>query len=426
MEQVDVSLIWGFAALFILLIMSAFFSCCETGMLSINRYRLKHLVNISDAAKRVQTLLERPDRLLSVILLVNTFINILISAIGTLLAVHLLGEKLGMIVSSVILTLLILVFAEVAPKTVAALYPEKVAFPVSRFLVILLKILYPLVWILNSIAIGLLRLFGISLTRHDSEGMSREELRTIVHETAGRIPSKHRIMLLSILDLEEITVDDLMIPRHEVMGIDLNNNWDAIKSQIANTQHTFLPVFQQDLNNIVGVVHAKKMLHLMSDPEFNETKLREALDEPLFIPEGTTLTKQMVNFQKTKERFALVVDEYGDILGLITLEDILEEIVGEFTTNMSEAYTAILVQPDGSYLVDGATTIRECNRFIAWKLPTDGPKTINGLVIDHLQMIPEASTCCLIGNIPIEVVQVQDNRIKSVKISPPIQKELLS
>ncbi|MFI4938355.1 MAG: HlyC/CorC family transporter [Candidatus Berkiellales bacterium] len=408
--------------LIFLILMSAFFSSSETAIMAVNRYRLKHLAKVSKGARRVQALLDRPDRLFGVILLGNTFASIAASTIATLLAVDLLGEKIGVLVAPVLLTLLLLIFGEVSPKTVAAIYPEKVAFPTSFFLQILLRLIYPLIWLVNAASNGLLRLFGISLTQTDNEGISREELRTVVHEATGRIPSKHRIMLLSILDLEKVTVDDIMIPRHEVNGIDLSNEWDAIIGQLANTQHTFLPVYEQDLNNIVGVIHAKKALHLMAEEEPNLQKLREALDEPFFVPQGTTLTKQLINFQQNKLRFALVVDEYGDILGLITLEDILEEIVGEFTTNMSAAYTSILPQEDGSFLVDGGTTIRECNRVLDWQLPVDGPKTVSGLIVEHLQMIPEVGTCCLIHNIPFEIVQVQENRIKTVKIMPPIHK----
>jgi Mg2+/Co2+ transporter CorB len=229
-------------------------------------------------------------------------------------------------------------------------------------------------------------------------------------------------MLLSILDLEKVTVDDIMVPRTEVMGLDLDNDWDAIVGQLAHTQHTFLPVYRQDLNNIKGIIHAKKVLHLFAhEDEFTEETLLASLDDVLFVPQGTSLTKQMINFQRAKRRFAMVVDEYGDILGVIALEDILEEIVGDFTTNMSASFTAILEQEDGSYLVDGSTTVREFNQFTEYKLPTTGPKTINGLVIEQLQAIPEIGTCCLIGgNVPIEVVQVQDNKIKSIKIFPPI------
>lgn len=404
--------------LVVLTFCSAFFSSSETGMMSINRYRLRHQAKTSKSAKRVQHLLSRPDRLLGVILLGNTFVNILASSIGTVIAISLFGAEYGVLIASIAMTIILLIFGEVSPKTLAALYPEKVAFPTSLVLQFLLWLLYPLVWSINAISNGILKLCGVKIKITDHPGFSSEELRTLVLEASSRIPSKNRKMLLSILDLENITVDSIMIPRNEVVGLDLENTWSAIVSQLSNTQHTFLPVYEQDLNHLVGVIHAKKTLPLLVDPDFNESKLRAAIDEPFYIPEGTTLTKQLFNFQKHKERFALVVDEYGEIMGLVTLEDILEEIVGEFTTNVPSTYATILPQPDGSYIVDGSTTIREFNHITPWKLPTDGPNTLNGLLIDYLETIPDAGTCCLIHHIPMEVVQVQDNRIKAIKVYP--------
>ncbi len=411
-------------ALFCLTLLLAFFSLSETGILSINRYRLKHLAKTSKSARRVQSLLERPDRLLGVILLGNTFITISASSIATLLGVEFFGERFGVIIADVIITIILLVFAEVFPKTLAALHPEKAAFPASFFLQIFLKIFYPLVWLVNGASNTLIRLCGLSPSQDDTDGITPEELRTVVHETSGRIPTKHRKMLLSILDLEKVYVEDIMIPRHDVVGLDLDNDWDAIVAQLANTQHSFLPVYKQDLNNTIGIIHAKKALHIMGHEDFDAQMLKDALDDALFIPESTSLTNQLISFQQSKLRFAMVVDEYGEILGIVTLEDILEEIVGEFTTNMSSVYTSIHSQDDGSYLVEGITPVREFNRTSGWKLPINGPKTINGLVIEQLQTIPEVGTCCLIGgHIPIEVVQVQDNRIKTVKILPPLHRK---
>ncbi len=410
--------------LFILTLFLAFFSLSETGILSVNRYRLKHLAKTNKSARRVQNLLDRPDRLLGVILLGNIFVTIAASSIATLIGVDLMGEKFGVIVADIIVTLVLLIFAEVFPKTLAALYPERAAFATSFLLQIILKIFYPLVWLVNAASNSLIRLCGISLSQEKNQGLTPDELRTVVHETSGRIPSKHRKMLLSILDLEKVSVDDIMVPRHDVVGLDLENEWDAIVAQLGNTQHTFLPVYKQDLNNTIGIIHAKRALHLLTNEPFNEEKLLEALDEAFFIPQSTSLTNQLINFQRNKQRFAMVVDEYGDIIGVITLEDILEEIVGEYTTNMSSAFTSILAQEDGSYLVEASTPVREFNRTAAWKLPVEGAKTVNGLVIEQLQTIPEVGTCCLIGgNIPIEVVQVQDNRIKTIKILPPIKRK---
>ncbi len=402
-----------------LVLLSAFFSAAETGMMSINRYRLKHLAKTSKNAKRVHDMLQRPDRFLGMVLLGNTFFNIITGSLATVIAIELLGDKWGVIVASVATTVLLLIFAELCPKTLAALYPEKIAFPASMPVKFFLTLCYPLVWATNAISNGILKLFGVSFAPLESAGITRDELRTIVHETTGRIPSKHRNMLLSILDLEKVAVEDIMVPRTEIVGLDIDNEWDVVLAQLASTQHTFLPVYQQDLNNIIGFIHAKRALHLMADREFNLEKLKQSLDDTLFVPEGTSVTRQMINFQHAKKRFALVVDEYGDILGLITLDDILEEIVGEFTTNISVSYS-IIEQEDGSYLVDGATTIREFNREARWTLPITGPKTVSGLVIEYLQDIPAIGTCCLIGGVPIEVVSVQDNRIKTLKIFAPI------
>jgi len=409
----------------ILLCLLAFFSMAEAGILSVNRYRLKHLVKVSKGAKRVAELLERPDRLFGVILMGNTFITISSASIAATLGARIIGGHMGVIISDITLTFVLLIFAEVSPKTWATLYPEKAAFPTSLILKYLLKLLYPVVWAANCVSNGFLRLCGVNLSEAGiQQGITQEELRTVVHEATGRIPSKHRKMLLSILDLEKVTVDDIMVPRIDVTGLDLENEWDAVVGQLANTQHTFLPVYEGDLNNLIGVMHAKKALHLLIDEDFTEEKLRKSLSQAFFIPTGTSLTKQLINFQHAKERLALVVDEYGDIIGLITLEDILEEIVGEFTTDMSEAYVAILAQDDGAYLVEGSITIRQFNRIVDWKFPISEAKTMNGLVIEHLQTIPEEGTCCLLGNIPIEVVHVQDNRIKTIKVFPPIHRQI--
>lgn len=415
------SLLYGLA-LFVLVLLLAFFSLAETSILSVNRYRLKHLAKHSQNARRVQEFLAKPDKLLGVILLGNNVVTIVSSSIATIIAYDLFGEGYGLLIADVILAFILLVFSEVSPKTLAAIYPEKIALPISFPLKACLALLYPAVWLINVASNGLLGIFGISLSKAQAQDISKEELRTVIHETSARIPSKHRKMLLSILDLEKVTVDDIMVPRNEVVGIELDHEWDVILDQLANTQHTFLPVYRQDLNNIIGVMHAKKALHLAQEEHVDEEKLKASLEPALFIPEGTPLTKQLINFQKTKQRFAVVVDEYGESLGIITLEDILEEIVGEFTTDMASVFSAIREQEDGSYMVDASLTIREFNRISKWKLPTQGPKTINGLVIEQLQFIPEIGTCCLInGHIPIEVVQVQDNRIRSIKILPPLE-----
>tara|TARA_R110002110_G_scaffold400317_2_gene616660 strand:- start:16403 stop:17683 length:1281 start_codon:yes stop_codon:yes gene_type:complete len=403
----------------ILLVLSAFFSGSETGMMSINRFRLKHLSKNSKAAKRVQKMLERPDRLLGVILLGNNFVNIMASAIASIIAIRLWGD-MGVLVASILLTIIVLIFAEVSPKTLAALYPEKIAFPASNILKVLLVVLYPLVWLVNIISNSLLRLIGVNIEEFSGTALSKEELRTIVHETSGRGHSTHRSMLLGILDLEKVHIEDIMIPRNEIIGIDLTNDWDAIKGQLASTQHTFLPVYEENLNDIVGVMHVKHALHLLANKESDKNKLKKILMVPYFVPEGTTLAKQLVNFKEHKKRLALVVDEYGDLEGLITLEDIFEEIVGEFTTDMaSETHQDVHPQEDGTILIDGGATLRDINKSLGLNFSLKGPKTLSGLIVDYLQTIPSTGTCCVINNIIIEVIQVQDNRIKTIKILLP-------
>lgn len=405
-----------FLLMVVLLMMSAFFSGSETGMMSINRFKLKHHSKHSKSARRVLKMLERPDRLLGVILLGNNFVNIMASAIASLIAIRLLGD-IGVLIASVILTVVVLIFAEVSPKTLAALHPEAIAFPASYVLRILLFLLYPLVWMINILSNNLLKCFGVNVEQFKSVSLTKEELRTVVHETSGRVHNNHRSMLLGILDLDKVTVEDIMIPRNEIIGVDLDNDWEAIKGQLASTQHTFLPVFEEDLNEIIGVLHAKHALHLLGEKDSDKEHLKEILMEPYFVPEGSTLADQLLNFKENKRRLALVVDEYGELQGLVTLEDIFEEIVGEFTTDMaSETHQEIHPQEDGSFLIDGSANIRDINKSLDIKLSVKGPKTLSGLIIEHLETIPNAGTCCKINGITLEVVQTQDNRIKTVKI----------
>lgn len=405
--------------LVVLIILSAFFSSSETGMMTLNRYRLKHQTKTSRTARLIQKLLERPDRLLGVILLGNNFVNIMASAITSIIAIRLLGDY-GVIVSSFILTIVILIFAEVSPKTLAALYPEKVAYPASYVLRVLLWLLYPLVWVINVLSNGFLTLLGISLKKQKNLSITREELRTIVHEATGRISTQHKSMLIGILDLEQVTIEDIMVPRNEIIGIDINNDWDEIKHQLASTQHTFLPVYEDDLNNIIGVLHVKQAMHIFAQKEGSKDELKSVLSESYFVPEGTSLATQLLNFKNNKKRFGLIVDEYGDIQGLITLEDIFEEIVGEFTTDMaSETQQLLHPQEDGSIFVDGSISIRDLNKALSLSLPMDSAKTLSGLIIEFLEMIPESGTCCEINRVKIEIIQVYENKIKTAKILPP-------
>ncbi|MEN8218054.1 MAG: HlyC/CorC family transporter [Pseudomonadota bacterium] len=419
MSNIPISVLFGI--LFFLILSSGFFSATETSMMAINRYRLRHLAaKKHPGAQRISQLLERPDRLIGVILLGNNFVNIFASSIATVIAIELMGEA-GIAIAAALLTVVILIFSEVAPKTVAALHPERIAFPASLIIKPLLKLSYPLVWTLNSAANSLLKLIGISEQDKDSHHLSPDELRTVVHEAGGLIPQRHQQMLLGILDLEKVTVEDIMVPRNEIIGIDLKAPLDKITEQLATSQHTRLPLYRENIDNVVGMVHLRQLLRLFKHNEFSKEALEKTAHELDFVPEGTPLNTQLLNFQKHKRRIGLVVNEYGDIQGLVTLEDILEEIVGEFTTDPDSYTPDIQHQKDNTFLVDGSITVRELNREMQWHLPTDGPKTLNGLILDYLEVIPEAGTSLLLERHPIEIVQMANKAVKTVKIKQRLQ-----
>ncbi|HEY5720261.1 MAG TPA: HlyC/CorC family transporter, partial [Gammaproteobacteria bacterium] len=413
-----------FVALLVLIILSAFFSGSETGLMSLNRYRMRHLAREGHAgALRARRLLQRPDRLIGLILLGNNFVNIAASAIATVIALRLLGE-VGIAVATGLLTLVILIFAEVTPKTLAALHPERIAFVAAWVYEPLLKVLYPLVWVVNWIGNNLLRLLGVDPDRHGEAPLTSEELRSVVLEAPGPLPKRHRRMLLSILDLEEVTVEDIMVPRNEVIGIDLDDDWDEILQQLATSPYARLPVFRESLDNVVGYVHLRKMPQLLlQDSRLSREEFERTVRKAYFIPAGTPLNKQLINFQRQKRRFGLVVNEYGDILGLVTMEDLLEEIVGEFTTDPADTIKDVFPQEDGSYLVDGSANIRELNRSMGWQFPTEGPKTLNGLIIDYLEDIPEPGTTVRLAGYPVEVVQTTGNAVKMARVYPELRRE---
>lgn len=416
MEEISLSAL-GFS-LFILIILSACFSASETAMMSLNRYKLRHLAQAKHpGAMRAQRLLDRTDRLIGLILLGNNFVNILASAIATVIALRLLGEA-GIAIATGILTFVILIFAEVAPKTLAVLHPERVAFPASYVLEPLLKMSYPLVWLVNIMANTLLRLLGVASKTDAMQQLSSEELRTVVNEAGALIPRQHQEMLIGILDMENVTVNDVMVPRNEIVGIDINDDDQIILKQLIHSQHTRLPVFRDNVENVIGFVHARNVLHILAEGDFNKEKLHGICREPYFIPESTPINTQLLNFQREKRRIAFVVDEYGDIQGLVTLESILEEIVGEFTTDIADTIKDVHPQEDGTYLVDGSAFVRELNRTMQWDLPTSGPKTLNGLIIEYLESIPETGTSVLIAGYPIDIVQTSNNAIKTVRIHP--------
>ncbi|WP_137885043.1 HlyC/CorC family transporter [Pseudomonas sp. 2FE] len=398
---------------------SAFFSSAETGMLSLNRYRLRSLAKQGHrGAKRASTLLNRPDRLLGIILVGNTFVNISAAAIATALAMQLWGE-VGIAIATVALTIVLLIFGEIAPKTLAILRPEAVAYPSSLPLMLLLKILSPLVWLLNGVSIGLLKLLGVDTTSKPNDGLSTEELRSVVRESSQELPQSRQSMLLGILDLETVTVNDIMIPRNEVAGIDLEDPLEDIITQLRTTPHTRLPVFRNDINQIEGVVHMRQIARLLTHDQLTKEALSQASHEPYFVPESTPLSTQLVNFQKHKRRIGIVVDEYGDVLGIVTLEDILEEIVGDFSNQDALRSPDIHPQDDGTQVIDGAAYIREVNKALGWSLPCDGPKTLNGLITEALESIPDSAVCLKIGPYRLEILQSTDNRVKSVRVWRP-------
>ena len=390
--------------------------------MAINRVRLQHLAEEgSKGASRILSLLERPDRLIGLILIGNNFVNILASAIATVLAVRIFGDP-GVAIATGILTLVILIFAEVTPKTFAALYPERIAGPASFILLPLLRITYPLVWITNLLSNSLLSLFGINPETSNRDRLTKEELRTLMMQSGHRIPARRHGMLLSILDLEKIQVDEIMVPRGEIIGLDLTDEVDELVSQLRSSQHTRLPVFNEDIEGLIGVLHARTALKLLDDTELlgDEQEFKNRIVElcgaPYFIPRSAALHTQLFNFQKERERLAVVVDEYGEIEGLVTIDDILEEIVGEFTTDhIQETSPDVHPQNDGTFIIDGSATVRDINRILDWELPTDGPRTMSGVIVELLECIPENSLGIEHDDYRLEVLAIQDNRVRSVK-----------
>ncbi len=390
-------------------------------MMSLNRYRLSHRAKNKDrSALRVSRLLERPDRLIGVILIGNNFVNILASSIATIIAIRLYGDA-GIAIATALLTFVILIFAEVTPKTLAALHPEKIAYPASLLLQPLLKIMYPLVFMVNAITNGLLRLMGINQNDSSNDQLTPEELRTVVLEAGAMIPRRHKTMLLSILDLESMTVDDIMIPRHEIQGIDLDDSLESILEQLQNCRHTRLILYKGDINNVLGILHMRNASRFMARKTQTKEDLLTEAREPYFIPETTPLQTQLLHFQKLKRRISIVVDEYGDVMGIVTLEDILEEIVGDFTSPMNGQNEEI--QPESSnndsdgqnFIVDGTASIRDINKSLDWALPVDGPKTMNGLIIEQLESIPEAHVCLKVGDYYLETTEISGNLVQKVR-----------
>lgn len=404
-----------------LIVLSAYFSSSETGIMSINRYRLKHLEKQNHkGAMRVSKLLRRPDQLIGLILIGNNLVNILASSIATIIGIRLFGDPAGLAISTVSLTVVILIFAEVTPKTLAALHPEKISYPSSFILNLLMMVLKPCVIALNWITNGFIKLIGISHEQAAHHSLSTEELRTVVNESGALLPERHQSMLVNILDLDKIKVEDIMIPRNEIYGIDVSDSWKDISKQLTHAQHTRVLLYRDNIDDALGFIHSRDALRLLAKEQFTKATLLRAVKEIYFIPEGTSLNTQLYKFQQSRERIGLVVDEYGDIQGLVTLEDILEEVVGDFTTTMTPAASEeIHQQQDGSYLLDGSANIRDINKEMQWSFPTDGPKTFNGLITDYLEDIPECRLCVKIAGYPMEIVEIDDNKIKLLRVQPP-------
>lgn len=411
----DIPLYIPITVFFVLILFSAFFSGSETGLMSLNRYRLKHLAaREHGGAVRAARLLEKPEKLITLILLGNNFINILITQIATYIGYRLYGDA-GVAISAGVLTIIILLFAEVTPKTLAANRPEKIAFPAAYVYQPMSKVLAPLVYIIEWLAKLIMKPFKLA-SKNESDALTSDELRVAVTETAGLIPDSHRDMLLSILDLEKVSVDDIMVPRNDIIGIDLDDPWHENEKQISNLSYTRIPVYAGTIDNLIGVAMMRKILPLTLGDEFSAESLTELTQQGYFIPEGTPLTTQLINFKKNKSRMGFVVDEYGDIQGLVTLEDILEEIVGEFTTDPGSLNQPFSPDADGSYVIDGSTHIREINRQLNIELPTDGPKTLNGLILEYMEFIPDARTSLMINGYPLEIMQIKNNMVKTVRV----------
>ncbi|UCH42055.1 MAG: HlyC/CorC family transporter [Gammaproteobacteria bacterium] len=422
----EIPLYWLFIAFVALILLSAFFSSSETGLMSLNRYRLKHLADKSHGgAMRAVKLLQRPDKLITLILLGNNFVNVLITQLATYIGYRLYGEA-GIALAAGLLTLILLLFAEVTPKTLAATNPEKIALPAAYVYQPLAKILMPLVVIIDWLAKGVLKLFLLSNKKTTSDALTSEELRVAVNETSGLIPDSHRDMMLSILDLEKVTVDDIMVPRNEILGIDLEDDWHETLKLITNLSYTRIPIYSGNIDNLIGVALMRKILPLLLNDDFTPETLVDLTREGYFIPEGTPLTTQLLNFRKNKRRVGFVVDEYGDIQGLVAIEDILEEIVGEFTTDPSALHQDFFQDADGSFLIDGSTHIRDINRNLEIELPSKGPRTLNGLILEHMEFIPEAGTSVKISGYPIEIMQVKNNMVKTARLSLPEDHDITS
>lgn len=416
MDEIPLSVLLG--ALVFLVLLSAFFSAAEIALVTLNRYRLRSLAESGHRGARIAAkLLERPDRLIGVILLGSNSVNALFSALTTVTVIRVWGQKESAIgIATVIITLVVLILTDLAPKTLAALRPERIAFPSAYVLGPLLKISYPIVWSINLLANGLLRLIGVKVQARTTEKLSAEELQALVMEAGVLIPDSHQDMLLAILNLEKVSVDDVMVPRGEIEGINLDDDWEEIAAKLGSSRYTRMPVYHGSLDNVVGMVHLRKVMRLMHNGTLSRETFMPLIVEPFYIPQGTPLSTALLNFRASRRRMALIVDGYGDILGLVTLEEILEEIVGDFTAAGTTMIEEIQPQPDGSFLVHGSVNLRDLNRQLDWNLPITGPKTVNGLVTEHLQDLPEAGTSLKLGNYQIDILRTRGTSVHTARM----------
>ena len=420
----DLSLNWMITALVVLLVVSGFFSIAETSMMAINRYRLKHMVAQGHGgAARVEALLKRTDRLLGAILIGNNLVNAASATIASLIAVQLFGQgKFAYAVSTLAISFLIIVFAEITPKVVGATYPEKLAPALAYALVPIQWLLQPGVWFVNLFVRPLLLVIGIRPEDNTEVlKLSPEEIRTLVLESSSFMPKKHFSILMNLFDVGAVTVQDIMVPRARIESIKLDDDMQTIVHHLVTSYHQRLPVFRSALGEVVGVLQLKKVLAALPTGTLDKEALQELVSEPYFVPASTPVLAQMQYFQENRERMALVVDEYGELMGLVTLEDILEEIIGKFTTSLPSAVPALGWDTSGTATAEGTMPVREVNRTLGLSLPTDGPKTLNGLIVEHLQDIPEADVSIKIGNVPMEIVHAQGRTIKTVRIFKPVE-----
>ena len=410
----DISIENLFIILFILLILSAFLSGSETSLMSVNRYKLKHRFKSGEkSAEKVNFLVTNPDKTLGLILLLNNFVNILASAISTLIAVQLYGQA-GVAISVFVLTIIILIFAEVTPKTFAALYPDKIAYPISWVFYLLMKVFYPLVIVINFLSRLLLRIFGIKSEYVNQELLTKDEIKLIVKESSERIPKSHEDMIVNMLDLEKVKVEDAMIPRGELIAVDIESDKDQISKSILKCKHTRIPIYRGELNKLLGFLHKRKIIEMLVEGNITKEKIIDNINPPYFIPEDTSLTSQLIEFKKERKRIGFVVDEYGDVKGVVTLDDILEEIVGDYKNTNKE--NGIRKINDKIYLVDGTVQVREINKILNWKIPENVAKTINGFILESLEDIPSKGVIFDRSGYSFEIIEVSNNFVNNVKV----------